>query len=282
MKRERLSLSPCHNNKINNKKKKKIKSRESALRKGRPARGREMLLRGKVRTNSHPTPCSFFSPGPLASLPLSLPHPPASSLPSFSGCSPLILRCLFDFKQFPSNSWLQQRGRAVDILQAQRWAGLGWAAGCWVSPGQGARWHQPATGGWHLTPRLAPFFFLLEKMLLILLHWKCLFVLTEITALIFTDNSGQPRTQARIPFHQPCFCRCFGRGEGGSHPTSFQPHCYYWRCCCSYCFYHHCIPLLICPRETKPNLPCVTSCQSFTTHRLLPSKTSLPPSLPQS
>lgn len=68
---------------------------------------------------------SLLSPDSLTSLPASPSHSAASGLPSFSCCSPLILCCLFDFKQFPSNSCFQLRERAVDILQAQGWAGLG-------------------------------------------------------------------------------------------------------------------------------------------------------------
>lgn len=135
---------------------------------------------------------SLLSPDSLTSLPASPSHSAASGLPSFSCCSPLILCCLFDFKQFPSNSCFQLRERAVDILQAQGWAGLGLGSRVMADPGterdtvqlQGNNfctelWLQPETGRVHLGLMLQLFFLLVNKRLLILLHWKRSFSLTQ-------------------------------------------------------------------------------------------------------
>lgn len=93
-----------------------------------------------------PTPGSSVLP---FSWPSHLPSPSTSPfascvLPSLCCCSPLILCCLFDFLQFPSNSCLQQKGRAVDILQAEGWAGLGLSS--WVMAGHRTRGHTATPG----------------------------------------------------------------------------------------------------------------------------------------
>lgn len=83
---------------------------------------------------------SFLSPDSLASLPALPSHSAASGKPSFSCCSPLILCCLFDFKQFPSNSCFQLRGRAVDILRHSGGQGSAFTHGWWLTPGLSGTW----------------------------------------------------------------------------------------------------------------------------------------------
>lgn len=143
--------------------------------------------------NSHPSLSflqSFLSPDHLTSLPspfrLLIPQPLACHP---SAAALLILCCLFDFKQFPSNSCFQLRGRAVDILQARWWAGLGLSSWVMDDPRlsgiqlQGNNfctglWLWSETGGLHLTCPSAVFL-VSYKRLHILLRWKCLFTLTK-------------------------------------------------------------------------------------------------------
>lgn len=91
------------------------------------ARGRELLLCGRGRRNSHPILYSF-SPEPPA--PFLCPfHLPDSGLPSFSHCSPLILHCLLNFKQFPSNSCFSGEKEQWTCCRHGNGQGLALAAG---------------------------------------------------------------------------------------------------------------------------------------------------------
>lgn len=153
-----------------------------------------------MEKNSHPTlfhPSFFLTILPPS--PLSSSHLAASGPPSFSCCPPLILCCLFDFKQFPSNSCFQLRGRAVDILQAFcSGQGLASAQGWWLVQDrlQGnnfciSPWLRPERAGLHLALMLPLLFLLVNKRLVILLHWKYLFALTKRWAPLRHPSVGQ-------------------------------------------------------------------------------------------